>query len=255
MNIYKSIFLVLLLCTIACKPQTSNTKMASKVKKEHTKKTAILGSTITKKDVLGKINYRKDRRFKKVSLLYTTKTIYLQKETLKAFLLMASEANKAGVQLKIISGTRNFYEQKAIWERKWEKYRALKPIDRAKKILTFSSMPSTSRHHWGTDIDINNLNNSYFEKGKGQQEYLWLIKNANQFGFYQVYTSKGNGRTGYNEEKWHWSYIPLANQYLSYYKENIQYVDIQNFKGALLSKNLRVIEDYVFGISKEIPNQ
>ena len=82
---------------------------------------------------------------------------------------MVEAAEKEGISFKIISGTRNYFEQKAIWERKWQKYTALEPIERAKKILEYSSMPSSSRHHWGTDIDLNSLNNSYFNNGKGSE--------------------------------------------------------------------------------------
>ena len=48
----------------------------------------------------------------------------------------------------------------------------------------------------------------YFESGKGKQEYEWLRDNAYEFGFCQVYSEKGMERKyGYEEEKWHWSYI------------------------------------------------
>jgi len=245
-----------LLYVTSCKPPEVKVEVPTpKLVIKNTSKPSII---ITKQGVLGKINYSNDTHFKKVDIHYLSNikdTIYAQKTTLKAFLLMASEAKKSGVQFKIISGTRNFYEQKSIWERKWEKYNHLKPIDRAKKILEFSAMPTTSRHHWGTDIDLNNLNNSYFESGKGKLEYQWLVENANKFGFYQVYTSKKKGRMGYNEEKWHWSYIPLAKQYLAYYKTNIKYTDIQDFQGASLAKDLKIIEKYVFGISKNIPQR
>ena len=56
----------------------------------------------------------------------------------------------------------------------------------AKTILLYSSMPTTSRHHWGTDMDINSLENSYFASGQGLKEYTWLKKNAAKFGFCQV---------------------------------------------------------------------
>ena len=73
-------------------------------------------------------------------------------------------------------------------------------------------MPGTSRHHWGTDFDINQLNNTYYTKGEGLIIYQWLKKNANKYGFAQPYTEQ---RTeGYKEEKWHWSYLPLAKIYL-----------------------------------------
>ncbi|WP_066225464.1 M15 family metallopeptidase [Formosa haliotis] len=163
-----------------------------------------------------------------------------------------NEAAKAdGIHFKIVSGTRNFNEQKAIWDRKWKRYQELSPIERAKKILQYSSMPSTSRHHWGTDIDLNHLTNSYFESGQGLKEYNWLQEHAHTFGFYQVYTSKEHGRTGYLEEKWHWSYLPLASTYLSFYNSNISYQDITNFKGSEFATELQMITNYVNGIAME----
>lgn len=199
--------------------------------------------------ILGKFNYKNDTTFIKVNSIHSSKTIYLNKEVYNAFIKMYDRAKKEGIKLLVVSGTRNFYEQKAIWERKWGKYKTVKPLERAKKILEYSSMPTTSRHHWGTDIDLINLNNSYFEKGIGKKEYEWLINNANSFGFYQVYTNKENGRTGYNLEKWHWSYLPLASKYLNYYNENIDYEDINNFKGSELAEILKIKSEYVNGIS------
>lgn len=207
--------------------------------------------TLTTDFILGKYDYKNHELFTLVNPKYTPKTIYLNKEVYTAFLKMHNQAEKDGISLKIISGTRNFEEQKAIWERKWKKYNNLNPIDRANKILEYSSMPSTSRHHWGTDMDLNNFTNSYFEHGKGKLEYQWLLKNANKYGFYQVYTNKTNGRSGYNLERWHWSYMPLAKTYLEFYNKHITYLDITGFKGSNLAKELNIITLYVNGISKK----
>lgn len=206
-------------------------------------------SLITKDFILGKFDYKTHEQFTKVDFSHASKTLYLNKEAYHAFVNMFNQAKTDGIVLKIISGTRNFSEQKAIWERKWIKYNNLKPIERAKKILEYSSMPSTSRHHWGTDIDLNSFTNTYFEKGQGAKVYKWLLENANKYGFYQVYTNKDNGRTGYNLERWHWSYLPLAGNYLSFYNTHINYSDITNFKGSELSKALKIIPNYVNGIS------
>jgi D-alanyl-D-alanine carboxypeptidase len=202
--------------------------------------------------VLGKFNYKTDSTFIKAEPFHSAKTLNLKKETYLAFVKMYNHAMEDGILLKIISGTRNFYEQKAIWERKWKKYNNLKPLSRATKILEYSSMPSTSRHHWGTDLDLNHLNNSYFESGNGLKEYDWLVANASKYGFYQAYTDKLNGRTGYNLEKWHWSYLPLSSQYLKFYNENVTFTDISGFEGSELAKDLNVIIDYVNGINSEI---
>ncbi|MTE26056.1 M15 family metallopeptidase [Winogradskyella ouciana] len=206
---------------------------------------------ITKDFVLGKFDYKRDSTFIKIDTQHASKDIYLKKEAYKAFLQMVDAANRDDVDLKIVSGTRNFEEQKLIWERKWRKYKQLEPKKRALKILEYSSMPSSSRHHWGTDIDLNSLNNSYFNSGKGLKVYEWLIANANSFGFYQVYTDKSNGRTGYNLEKWHWSYLPLASKYLEFYNANINTEDISRFEGAELAEVLLIIEEYVNGISEK----
>ncbi len=207
--------------------------------------------TISKEFLLGKINYKGHRDFVKADKEHAPRSLYLHRDTYTAFLKMAGAAQADGIQLQIVSGARNFEHQKAIWEKKWKAYKDLDPLCRSQKILEFSSMPTTSRHHWGTDIDLNNLENSYFEEGKGKEEYEWLVKNAPRFGFYQVYTSKASGRSGYSEEKWHWSYLPLARHYLQAYNETIQYSDITGFEGAHLAETQEMISAYVNGISVE----
>lgn len=202
--------------------------------------------------ILGKFDYKTNAFFIEVSRIHASKTIYLNQEAYSAFCKMYNQAKSDNIDLKIISGTRNFDEQKAIWERKWHKYKNLHPINRAKKILKYSSMPTTSRHHWGTDVDLNSLRNSYFDKGQGKKEYEWLVKNANNYGFFQVYTSKKTGRTGYNLEKWHWSYLPLAKKYLDFYNTTITYKDITDFTGSELAATLNTITNYVNGISEQL---
>ena len=168
---------------------------------------------------------------------------------------MSDSAKKDGISLIIVSGVRNFDYQKSIWDRKWNASSASTGLGKAKEILEFSSMPMTSRHHWGTDIDLNNLNNSYFEEGQGKEEYEWLKAHANDFGFYQPYSDKSlNGRTGYNEEKWHWSYMPLASQYLSYYNLYITNEEIEGFQGSELAGEIDMVKNYVNGVSVDVLN-
>lgn len=207
---------------------------------------------ITKNFVLGKFDFKKDGRFIKVDSIYTNKEVYLQKEVATAFLKMYDSALQSNIKLTIVSGTRNFYAQKWIWERKWERYKDLEPRQKALKILEYSSMPSTSRHHWGTDIDLVSLNNEFFESGYGKKVYEWLQTNASKFGFYLVYTDKSQGRTGYNEERWHWTYLPLSKEYLNYYNETVNLEDIQGFQGSELASELDIIKNYVNGVSKEL---
>ncbi len=211
-------------------------------------------TSISKAFVMGRFLPQTHVRFQQVPAHLCSKSMYLQKEVIVAFQQMKLAAAREGVSLRIISGTRNFWEQKAIWERKWnanlQSFGA--SANNAREILKYSSMPSSSRHHWGTDIDINNLSPTYFTTGKGLKEIQWLRKNASKFGFIEVYSPRETGRlTGYEPEAWHWSYLPLSSQYLEYYKQNIQYTDLKGFAGCEWAKELRIIEDFVSGISKK----
>jgi D-alanyl-D-alanine carboxypeptidase len=251
-KIKMKIILILLMVICSCKGQKKVEEKVVAVVNISVPEKKEITAPFDKNFILGKFNYRKDTSFVKVSQVHSSKSLFIKKEAYSSFIKMFNHAKSENINLKIISGTRNFYEQKSIWERKWGMYKNLKPISRAKKILEYSSMPSTSRHHWGTDIDLNNLNNSYFNNGRGKKEYDWLIKNGSKYGFFQVYTSKVKGRKGYNMEKWHWSYIPLSGKYLKYYRKNIKVNEINSFKGSELSKELDVINVYVNGISKQL---
>jgi len=207
-------------------------------------------SVYSQKNVLiGKVNYAKDTNFVLVDSTLTSKPIYLHKEVNKQFELMYKAALKDGIHLKIISGARNYYHQKSIWERKWENLSG-DSLQHLKNILQYSAMPMTSRHHWGTEVDLNSLENSYFEKGAGLKTYLWLVANAHKYGFCQVYNDKSiNNRKGYEMEKWHWSYMPIAKKYLELYNTTISYDDLKGITGSHLAKRLMILEDYVNGVA------
>lgn len=210
---------------------------------------------VDKATLMGKFIPADNPDFVLVGSPYSAKAgMYLRKETFEAFKKMYDAAKKDGVTLNIISSTRNFDQQKKIWEDKWSRFAKDAPDEtkRALKILEYSSMPGTSRHHWGTDIDLNDLNNSSFEgtTGKYRKVYDWLEKNAATFGFGQPYTPKGDARpNGYNEEKWHWSYLPIAKTYRAAYLQSIHNEDIAGFKGSGTAVSLNVVKNYVGGVS------
>ena len=213
----------------------------------------IATKQIEKKYLLGKIQ-TSDTIFRKIPREYCLyRDEFLLPEVLQKFIEMYAEAQKDGIELKVISALRPFdqaiYGQKYLWERKWRN--DTDPIEMAKEILHLSAMPGTSRHHWGTDIDICLLEDAYFTKNpQGIKTYQWLQENAHKFGFYQPYTA--GRQSGYNEEKWHWSYMPLAKIYQKNYKEKIDYSDITGFKGCETAKELDVIKNYVFGINEKL---
>ena len=202
----------------------------------------------TKKEVIGKFIPEQHNKFVKVSDRWAQKTIYLRKVVNDAFVKMAKDAQKDGVSLTIVSGTRNHQRQTEIWEEKWERFKGGSK-DKASEILQYSSMPGTSRHHWGTDFDLNSVESDYFNQGEGKRVYTWLNKNAWKYGFFQPYNSLGEGRNvGYKEEKWHWSYYPESRRILKAYNNLVGYKDIQGFSGSNLGEEFQVIEHFVNAI-------
>lgn len=219
-------------------------------------------SNYLKEDLLGKIDPTKHADFTHIDPKYADKSnIYLRKAAYNSFLKMRAAAENDGIRLTIRSATRSFDYQKMIWEKKWNgemlvegknlQEKRVPPVKRAKMILRYSSMPGTSRHHWGTEIDLNSFSNSYFESGQGKKEFDWLTANAATYGFYRPYTVKGENRPyGYEEEKWHWSYKPIADEILKQYNQKITYADITGFKGSKHAEKVKAIEYYVNGIAK-----
>lgn len=202
-------------------------------------------SNIDKNYLLGKVKAHEDTMFLKIpQKLCLKRTEYIHKDVLPHYLKMYQEAEKQGINLKIVSAFRSFDSQKWIWNNKF--YESQNKIDVILNILKYSAMPGSSRHHWGTDIDLLSTQLSYFETNEGIKAYNWLCENANNFGFYQVYTNKPY--IGYYEEKWHWTYLPVAKFYLEEYKKQISYEDIKDFQGSEFAKELNLFENYVFGI-------
>lgn len=151
----------------------------------------------------------------------------MRPDVLEAFEKMVSayekdrEIAKNSEKISVRSGFRSYFDQKIIWEEKFTGKRKMgksiegkSPKEIVNTILEYSSAPGTSRHHWGTDLDLNSFDNGYFEKGgKGEFLYTWLQKNASSFGFCQPYNdySERNNK-GYFLERWHWSYSPVSSK-------------------------------------------
>lgn len=225
----------------------------------------ILDSAITLDYIMGKFEPTKHKNFIQVPPKYANgrKDRWLRKETYTAFLEMHAAAKKEGIELKVLSATRNFAMQKIIWEGKWTGTRlheskenlaktTADPTKRALKILKWSSMPGTSRHHWGTDMDLNAFTNDFFEKGKGLKMYTWMTENASKFGFCQPYSPKDENRpNGYNEEKWHWSYLPLAQKITEQAELRLENEMIDGFKGAETAVSIGVVDQFILGINEE----
>jgi len=214
------------------------------------------------KYLMGKFNPKQDPNFVAVLPVHADQAgRYIRKEAYDAFIKMYEAAKADGIHLIIKSATRNFDYQKGIWERKWTGQTKLSSgedaskayiaaTDRATNILKYSSMPGTSRHHWGTDIDLNNFNNAWFEKGEGLKLFTWLEAHASTYGFCRPYTAKDNARPdGYNEEKWHWSYMPVSQKLTDLAEAVMEDEMLQGFMGSEVAPELDVVRKYVLGVN------
>lgn len=154
----------------------------------------------------------------------------LREDARLQFNLMKKAAKESGFNIHVISSYRSYSHQNGIWERKYKNYRnqGLSHEKTIEKIIEYSTIPGTSRHHWGTDLDIidgtkgipeNPLNETHFNEGGRWHKFkLWLDENSEKYGFYLVYTNKKD-RKGFAYEPWHFSYKPLSLKMLEEYKK------------------------------------
>lgn len=195
--------------------------------------------------------------------------INLRQEAHDAFLKMKKAAYSAGFDVKMISSYRSFEKQKAIFERKFINYTEIdniEPLDAIDKIIEYSTIPGTSRHHWGTDIDIIDgyprvsgdvLVPEKFEAGGPFENFKkWLDKNANSFGFYLVYTDDFF-RKGFKYEPWHYSYAPLSKPMLKQFRKTNIFKHLLNeeFDGSehFTTRFLKTyIQNNILGVNEEL---
>ena len=197
------------------------------------------------------------------------KDVQLRKEAYDAFLKMKKAAYSDGIDLKVISSYRSFDHQAGIWDRKYIKYvdeDELEPLDAIDKIIEYSTIPGTSRHHWGTDVDLVDgyqkvdgdvLDPEKFGTGKPYESFKkWMDENSEKYDFYLVYTNDPR-RRGFKYEPWHFSYAPLSIPMLAQYrKKNILKLlskeDImgnEHFTTGLLRN---YIQDNILDINREL---
>ena len=254
----------ILLVFLACSPSKEKEAVVSSNQTVNNHSPELSLDTLElQKYLMGHFDPKQDDRFVVIDSQYADqKGRLLRKEAYLAFINMHQAASEEGIDLVIKSATRNFDYQKGIWERKWTGESKLSSgvdasakfglaKERAQQILKYSSMPGTSRHHWGTDIDLNSFNNTWFESGQGLLVFNWLEENAHKFGFCRPYTEKDSLRpNGYNEEKWHWSYLPLADSLTKQSRKLLNSKMIKGFLGSETANELNVINHYVLGINQ-----
>ena len=149
----------------------------------------------------------------------------MQEEVYEAYERMRQAAAKEGIDIKVVSAHRSYHRQREIWNAKYKTLtlQGLPAKDAIQEIITYSTLPGTSRHHWGTDIDIiDNANpqsgdvllaEKFYGDGPSSALRSWMIRNAADYGFLEVYTDHPN-RKGFAHEPWHYTYHSLSKAYL-----------------------------------------
>lgn len=213
--------------------------------------------------LMGKFDPAQHKDFVEIDIQYANRAgLFMRQEAYASFKQMYSAAQEEDIQLIIVSAARNFDYQKGIWERKWNGETLLEgginaatdisdPVERARKILEYSSMPGSSRHHWGTDVDFNSLSSAWFQQGEGKKLLDWLELHAEGFGFCRPYTKKDESRpNGYNEEEWHWSYTPIASKLTQFASTNISNEMIKGFAGDQTTEQIDILGHFILGINE-----
>jgi len=197
------------------------------------------------------------------------KGINLRAEAHDAFVEMKKAAYSDGIDLKVVSSYRNFSRQEGIFERKFERYTeedGMEPIAAIDKIIEYSTIPGTSRHHWGTDVDIIDgypkaegdvLVPSKFGAGGPYENFKkWMDENSKTFDFHLVYTDEPK-RKGFKYEPWHYSFAPLSVPMLTEFRRKniLQLLEKETFMGSEHFTNgfIRTyIQNNILDINKEL---
>ena len=172
--------------------------------------------------------------------------INLQAEAHEAFVRMKRAAYEDGIDLKVVSSYRNFERQRTIFENKFIAYTdddGMEPLEAIDKIIEYSTIPGTSRHHWGTDADLIDASKptegdvlvaeKFGPGGPFEDMKVWMDARSEEFGFYLVYTDNPR-RRGFKYEPWHYSYAPLSRDMLASYRRLnlVRIMDREDFLGS-----------------------
>jgi len=169
--------------------------------------------------------------------------IKLRQRSFDAFSDLQVDAFKVGLNVYSQSSYRSFDHQKQIWNRKIKQsiQNGLTPMQAIIELIQSSTIPGTSRHHWGTEVDfidmavqpqpLDRLDVKNYKAG-GVYEHLqyWLLDNVEKYGFFLTYTDDPN-RKGFKYEPWHYSFAEEANPIFKEFininwKEHVQDISI-----------------------------
>ncbi|MBY5922290.1 M15 family metallopeptidase [Ferrimonas balearica] len=198
----------------------------------------------------------------------------LEAQTAEAWQALVADARSAGFTLGLCSGWRSFERQLAIFNGKALGTRPLNnrmgdpcdvrimsDADILDAILTWSALPGTSRHHWGTDLDWYDagvlspadlkLEPWEYEAGGPCHELgRWLQPRLASYGFFLPYRQ---ALGGVSPEPWHLSFAPVSVPALGQFDANALAEQLDGadlaLKETVLAQLPGLIERYCHRIS------
>jgi LAS superfamily LD-carboxypeptidase LdcB len=183
----------------------------------------------------------------------------LLREPAQALETMTRTARADGIELWARSGHRTLAQQRYLWNAKFRGQDSVRAADggrgtleqglsveeKVRSILAYTAFPGTSRHHWGTEVD---MAQSFSDRcadyllthdvdpqpAEGATDgaadlpadlpesclpaQRWLLVHAQEYGWCRVYDQP---RGGFRPEPWHWSYLPFAVPALARYMAEV----------------------------------
>lgn len=118
--------------------------------------------------------------------------------TAERWFAMAAAAEAVDIPLLLVSGYRSVDYQAGLIRKKISAGQSIA------EILSVNAAPGYSEHHTGQAVDIATPGSRpLIEEFESTDAFLWLGKNAGEFGFSMTYPR--DNQWGFVYEPWHWS--------------------------------------------------
>lgn len=164
-------------------------------------------------EVLGHLTYAEAPESDLVSIPGNPR-LRLRKSAAEEFNKMVRDAQRAGVNIVLISAFRTIKEQEQLFFGIGSQ-RNQTPAQRA----ALSAPPGYSEHHTGYTVDIGDANvpatnlSVNFEKTKA---FVWMTENAAKYRFEMSFPR--NNSQGVSYEPWHWRFVGDRDSLETFYK-------------------------------------
>ena len=132
-----------------------------------------------------------------VTFFENNESFQATQKTYNAWIKMKESALADGINLILVSAFRSIKRQQELVEEKRKKNIS------EKEIFSILARPGYSEHHTGRALDLHSPGSALLEEDfENTDAFLWLQKNANEYGFFMSYPRNNKYNIVY--EPWHW---------------------------------------------------